>query len=47
MSCDFEYAQRPEVGVGSLRAVFTGSCELPDLDAGNRIQVPWKSRKHC
>ena len=30
---------RPEEGVRSLRAGITGSCELPDVGAGNRTRV--------
>lgn len=32
------YAQRPEEGVRPPGAVFIGSCEIPDVGAGNKLK---------
>ena len=37
---------RLEEGIRFSEAGVTDGCELPDMGAGNRMQVLWKSSKH-
>lgn len=39
--CVYRYLRLPEWSIRSLGAAVTGSWELPDLSAGNRIHILW------